>query len=381
MHDIAPEHGTGRGPRVLLIEDDAELREALCEALAEFGHTVITAVDGNEGLRQLREARPDVVVLDLMMPKLDGWQFRVVQRNDPMLAATPVVAISASSTAAAAAVDADMYLQKPFEAHTLRDAIEDVLHTNAKRLDPAKIAQTDRLAALGTVAAGLAHEINNPLTYVLLQLAQAVRLLPDLANDGNRARVEHLQRLVRGSLEGAERIRGIMTGIRTFSRTDDIGMRPVDVRVPLDAALKLVANELRHRARLVKRYTDPPPVMANEGRLGQVFLNLFANAVQALPEGAAQEHEVRVSAEADEAGDLVVVIADTGAGIPPHVLGRIFEPYFSTKPAGQGTGLGLSISHSIVTSLGGAIGVTSEVGRGATFRIVLPALHRENPSC
>lgn len=379
MQDIAHESLPRR--RILLVEDDADLREALGEALAASGHTVISAVDGADGLRQMRACRPDVVVLDLMMPRLDGWQFRLAQRKDPMLAVTPVVVISASSSATAEAVDADLYLRKPLDANTLLHAIDDAINANARRLEPANVAQTERLAALGTLAAGLAHEINNPLTYVLLQLAQAIRLLPALANDDNRARVAQLETLVRGSLEGAERIRGIMAGVRAFSRSDEISVKPVDVRVPLDAALKLVMNEIRYRARLIKDYADPPLVMANEGRLGQVFLNLITNAVQAISEGDAQAHEIRVSATSDDAGDLVVEISDTGEGIPPHLLARIFEPYFSTKPVGQGTGLGLSISHSIINSFDGTITVVSEVGRGTTFRIVLPAARREQPPC
>ena len=359
--------------RVLLVEDDGDLRDALCDALAESGLEIITAVDGSDGLRQLREARPDVVVLDLMMPKLDGWQFRVAQRSDPMLATTPVIAISASSSATAAAVDADMFLRKPLEAEALRQAITDVVAAKARRQEPMKAAESDRLATLGMLAAGLAHEINNPLTYLLLQLSQVVRRLPELESDANRTHVQDLVALARGALEGAERIRGVMTAIRTFSRIDATSLKPVDVRVPLDAAIKLVANELRHRARLVKAYTEPPVVMANEGRLGQVFLNLMTNAMHALPEGSPQEHEVRVSTGADNAGNLVVEISDTGSGIPAHVLERVFDPYFSTKPVGQGTGLGLAISRSIIAAHGGTIGVTSEPGHGATFRIVLPA--------
>jgi signal transduction histidine kinase len=379
MQGIAHESVPRR--RILLVEDDTDLREALGDALAESGHLVISAVDGTDGLRQMRACRPDVVVLDLMMPKLDGWQFRLAQRNDPMLAATPIVVISASNSATAEAVDADLYLKKPLDTETLLHAIDDVINANARRLEPAKVAQTERLAALGTLAAGLAHEINNPLTYVLLQLAQALRVLPTLANDDSRARVAQVETLVRGSLEGAERIRGIMAGVRAFSRSDDISVKLVDVRVPLDAALKLVMNEIRHRARLVKTYADPPLVLANEGRLGQVFLNLITNAVQAIAEGDAQAHEIRVSATSDEAGDLVIELSDTGEGIPAHLLGRIFEPYFSTKPVGQGTGLGLSISHSIVSSFGGKITVASEVGRGTTFRVVLPAAREDTAPC
>jgi C4-dicarboxylate-specific signal transduction histidine kinase len=382
MQDITHiEHEAPVGYRILLVEDDADLRAALGDALAASGHTVVYATDGADGLRKMSACRPDVVVLDLMMPALDGWQFRVAQRSDPALAATPVVVISASNSPTAAAVDADLYLKKPLDANTLLRAIDDVINANARRLEPARVAQAERLAALGTLAAGLAHEINNPLTYVLLQLSQALRLMPALATDGNRRGLDHVEALVRSSLEGAERIRGITTGIRAFSRSDDVALKRVDVRVPMDAALRLVGNEIRHRARLVISYTEPPLVMANEGQLGQVLLNLITNAVQAIPDGDVLNHEIRVTAGADEQGDLIVEISDTGSGVAPHLLARIFEPYFSTKPVGQGTGLGLSISHHIITSVDGTLSVTSEAGHGATFRIQLPAARPQSLTC
>ena len=372
MHPSASAHPSRPQLRVLLVEDDTDLREALCDALTASGHAVVAAVDGGDGLRRLRESPPDVVVLDLMMPKLDGWQFRLEQRKDPMLATIPVVAISASGRPTAAAVDADVFLRKPIDADTLCRAVKDVVAERERRLQPTRVAEIDRLAALGTLAAGLAHEINNPLTYVLIQVAQLVRLLPGLERETNNPRVRELEELARSALEGAERIRSIMAAIRTFSRIEDSGMKPIDVRVPLDAALKLVANELRHRACVVREYDDVPVVMANEGRLGQVFLNLLTNAMHAVPEGAPDQHEVRIKTCADDKGNLVVEIADTGAGMPPHVLARVFDPYFSTKPVGEGTGLGLSISRNIIAQHGGTIGATSEPRRGSTFRIVLP---------
>ena len=364
--------------RVLLVEDDADLRDALCDVLEENGHVVVCAADGDDGLRQLRDTKPDVVVLDLMMPRLDGWQFRLAQRADPMLAMTPVVAISASSSATAAAVDADLFLRKPLDATTLCKAVEDVVAASARRIEPVKAAEADRLANLGMLAAGLAHEINNPLTYVLLQLGQLVRMLGELEVSEDRGRVQQLEAVARGALEGAERMRGIMTSIRMFSRIDDTAMKPIDVRAPLEAALKLVANELRHRARVVIELSEVELVRGNDGRLGQVFLNLLTNAMHALspPRDSTKPHEVRATTAMDEAGRVVVEIADTGEGIPPHVLPHLFEPFFTTKPVGEGTGLGLSISRSIVAAHGGAIAVQSEVGRGTTFRIVLPAWHR-----
>jgi signal transduction histidine kinase len=358
--------------RILLVEDDVDFSEALSDSLVEHGHTVLSAINGADGLRQMFEFRPDVVVLDLMMPKLDGWQFRLAQRTDPDLAGTPIVVISASSSPAALAVDADMYLRKPLDVEVLLDAIESVLNAQQRRLDSAKVVQTERLAALGTLAAGLAHEINNPLTYVLLELEQAARMLPMLATADNRTTIDQLQRLMLDALDGASRIRDITTAIRTFSRPDSTRISPVDIRAPLDAAIKLAMNQIRHRARLTTHYPDPLIVMANEGQLGQVFLNLLTNAAQAIPEGHVDAHEIRVGTTVDQ-DKVIVEISDSGAGIPPDLIGRIFEPFFSTKPVGKGTGLGLSISHSIVTAFGGQIAVSSEAGRGTTFRVLLPA--------
>lgn len=359
--------------RILLVEDDVDLREALGEILAELGHTVVAAIDGEEGLRKMREFRPDVVVLDLMMPRVDGWQFRVAQRADPELVSTPIVVISASSNPTALAVDADLYLRKPLDADMLVQSIESVLNARQRRLESAKLAETERLAALGTLAAGIAHEINNPLTYVLIEIGQAMRLLLTIATDENRRVLEQVDKLLREALEGAERIREITAAIRTFSRPDDTRLRPIDIREPLDSAIKLAMNLIRRRARLTTNYPDPFIVLANGGQLGQVFLNLLTNAAQAIPEGSVETNEIRVDTRIAD-NHVIVEISDTGSGIPAHIIGRVFEPFFSTKPVGQGTGLGLSISHNLVAGFGGNITVTSEVGRGTAFRVFLPAL-------
>ncbi len=365
-----------RGRRILVIEDDAELREAMQETLALRGHEVSCASNGRDALQRMRLARPDLVILDLMMPVMDGWQFRAELKRDPGLADTPVVVISGNDSATAAAVDADLYMTKPIDPRALLHAIEDVLRGRERKLEPARIAQAERLAALGTLAAGMAHEINNPLTYVLLNLDCAMRALELLADQDNRERVEQVEKLVQSALEGAERIRGITSGIRAFSRAEDVRRIPLDVRSVLDSALRMVMHEIRHRARLSKIYRDVPLVMASEGRLGQVFLNLLTNAVQAIPEEDAGGHEIRLVTSTDSEGNAVVEISDSGCGIPSHLVGRIFEPFFTTKPIGHGTGLGLSISHGIVQSLGGEISVSSEVGTGSRFRIVIPPLRR-----
>jgi signal transduction histidine kinase len=363
--------------RILVIEDDAELREAMQETLSLRGHEVMSASNGREALHRMRIVRPDLVILDLMLPVMDGWQFRAEIKRDPALADTPIVVISGSDSPTAAAVDADLYMTKPIDPRTLLHAIEDVLRGRERQLEPARIAQAERLAALGTLAAGMAHEINNPLTYVLLNLDCAMRALEVLADDDNRAKVDEVERLVQSALEGAERIRGITSGIRAFSRAeDDVRRVPLDARSVLDSALRMVMHEIRHRARLSKVYRDVPLILASEGRLGQVFLNLLTNAVQAIPEEDAGAQEIRVVTSTDGEGNAVIEISDSGCGIPTHLLGRIFEPFFTTKPIGHGTGLGLSISHGIIQSMGGEISVTSEVGTGSRFRVVIPPFKR-----
>jgi signal transduction histidine kinase len=363
------------GRTLLVVEDDADIREALDGLLSMEGFRVTGCSNGREALEWLREsAKPDVILLDLMMPVMDGWQFRVAQKEDPELATIPVLALSADATAKAAAIDADAYLRKPVDYETLVDTIDRLLVAREHRELQARLAQTDRLTSLGTLAAGVAHEINNPLAYVLLNLGYVHDELAKIVPDSNDERAIEVRRALEHARDGAERIRDIVRGLKTFSRPENETLVPLDVTAVLEATLAMIANEIRHRGRLVKDYCKAPQVVANEARLGQVFLNLVMNAVQALPEGRVDQNEIRVVVRGAEEGHRVVVeVHDNGVGIPPQVRGRIFEPFFTTKPVGIGTGLGLAICHGIVTALGGTLSVESEVGKGSAFRVELPA--------
>ena len=360
--------------RVLVVEDDSELREGLAEVFEMHGYRVVTATNGRDGLRQIRAYEPDVVLLDLCMPLMDGWQFRLEQKRDPSIASIPVIAMSASESAAAATIDTDLYVKKPFTPEQIVDAMTSVLVTHQRKQDAVETAQTERLIALGTLAAGMAHEINNPLTYVFLNVTGAMRQLATL--DRSREReggvLARADRMLRDALDGSERIRGIVGSIRLFSRAEQGPMGHVDVRSCIDAAVRLVMNDLRVRARLVVQHDEVPFVLGDEGRLGQVLLNLLTNAIQAIEEGAPDANTIRVTSFTDEQGRAVIEVSDTGVGIPDHILGRVFEPFFTTKPVGKGTGLGLSITHGIIRSLGGEITAESTVGQGSTFRVVLP---------
>ncbi|HEX8824927.1 MAG TPA: ATP-binding protein [Archangium sp.] len=240
-----------------------------------------------------------------------------------------------------------------------------------------KLLATERMVSLGTLAAGVAHEINNPLSYMLSNLSFVDDELDALAAAGEGLQGERGQEVrdaLKEAISGSARVRDIVRDLKSFSRgTDDEQRGPVDMRVVLDSCVNMAWSEIRHRARLVKDYGEVPFVLGNESRLGQLFLNLLVNAAQAIPHGNLQGNEIRLTLTS-ELGEVVVAVRDTGEGIAPENLGRLFDPFFTTKPVGVGTGLGLSICHGIVTAMGGRISVESERGRGTTFRVFLPTV-------
>jgi signal transduction histidine kinase len=246
-----------------------------------------------------------------------------------------------------------------------------------------RLLLADRLAAIGTLAAGAAHEINNPLTYALINVDHVLRQLRthaaaggDLFVDGAVDALPLLIRSLEQAGDGMQRVRAIVRNLLTFSNGGFAPRTLVDVRAIVESSIQMSMHELVHRARVVRDFGDVPPVEANEAGLGQVFLNLLVNAAQAIPEGDVRSNEVRVTTCTDADGNAVVEVADTGAGIPPEVLPRIFDPFFTSNKTGRGTGLGLSISHGTVASLRGSIDVASEMGRGSRFRVTLPAAER-----
>jgi PAS domain S-box-containing protein len=233
-----------------------------------------------------------------------------------------------------------------------------------------QLIEADRLAALGTLAAGIAHEINNPLAYVMLNLEWIARKLPEVQRDPSSA--EGLMAMLEEARQGTERVSTIVRELRSFSRADGDSRHPVDLARVVQSAIRMVGNEIRYRARVVTSFETVCPVWGNEARLEQVVVNLLLNAAQAMPEARSEGNEIRVELRRDGHRQAVLEVHDNGAGMAPEVLPRIFDPFFTTKPVGLGTGLGLSICHGIVTSFGGQIAAYSEPGRGTTFRVVLP---------
>lgn len=235
-----------------------------------------------------------------------------------------------------------------------------------------KLIFADRMASVGTLAAGVAHEINNPLTYVMANVENALEEIQAISGGSASGRMKDLEEVLTEARDGVSRIAKIVRGLKTFSRADEERRSVVDLVPVLELSINMAFNEIRHRARLVKDYGKLPLVNADDARLGQVFINLLVNAAQALPEGRTDENEIRIVTSTDDAGWAVVEVRDTGPGIAAAHLARIFDPFFTTKPVGVGTGLGLAICHNIVTDVGGRITVDSELGKGTVFRVVLP---------
>ena len=258
-----------------------------------------------------------------------------------------------------------------------------------------QLLQADKMASIGQLAAGIAHEINNPIgfvnsnmgglrTYVdtlfdvIAQYQEAVAsglgqpaLLARTAQIGDAAELDYVRQdiadLIRESMDGLKRVKDIVKALRDFSHVGESEWQLADLHAGIDSTLTIVANEIKYKASVEKHYGAIPSITCLAPQLNQVFMNLFVNAAQAIKEQGV------ITIRTGLAGDMVVVeVSDTGAGIAPEHLDRIFEPFFTTKPVGSGTGLGLSLSYGIVKAHGGRIDVASTVGCGTTFTIRLP---------
>ena len=262
-----------------------------------------------------------------------------------------------------------------------------------------QLVQSEKMASIGQLAAGVAHEINNPIGYVssnirslkgyveqLLQVVDCYQERESALPAEDRTHVQSvrkkvdfeylrddIQQLLDESEEGTNRVRQIVQDLRDFSRSETAqDWQAVDLHHGLDSTLNIASNEIKYRADVVREYGRLPMVECLPSQLNQVFMNLFVNAAQAMPEG----HRGTITVRTGQEGEQVwIEVADDGQGIPPETIDKIFDPFFTTKPIGRGTGLGLSLSYGIVQKHNGRIGVQSVRGAGTTFRITLPIQH------
>jgi signal transduction histidine kinase len=382
--------------RVLLVEDNPDDAELVVLELRRAGYEPLfrRVQTAEEMTAALTKETWEVIVSDHSLPNFSAPEaFAIVRRLNidiPFIIVSGTVGEEIAVQAMRSGVH-DFLLKGHLKR--LVAAIEREIREAAIRAERRKIQEqlliSERMASMGTLAAGVAHEINNPLSVVVGNLHVIRQDLEALIGDLDGATAgavagmtSGLRESVRDAEEAAERVRAIVGDLRVFSRPDEDLRSSVDVHKVLESSLRMARNELRRRAKIVLDFGAVSNVDGNEGRLGQVFLNLLVNAAHAIPEGRTEQNDITVRTTAEN-GMIVVEVSDTGSGIAPEVLPRIFDAFFTTKPIGIGTGLGLAICHRILTALNGRIEVKSQVGVGTTFRVFLvparPKQTREVP--
>jgi signal transduction histidine kinase len=382
--------------RVLLVEDSEADAFLVLRELRRDYDTVAERVETAAAMRAALSRPWDLVCSDWHMPQFSATEaFALVKQaglDVPFIIISGVV----GEETAVAAMRAGVHDFLPKGALSrLLPAVQRELREARVRAEQRRMQQhlaiSDRLASIGMIAAGVAHEINNPLAALIanLEAAQEVLARARTIAEAQAATAAPAERETwRGlwsTLErqlvplgdagvAAGRIRDTAQDLKLFSKAHSDERTLVDVRPVLESSARMAATATRHCARVVRDLAEVPPILASEGRISQVFLNLILNAAQSIPEGHAAENEIRLVTRFDAAsGRVVVEVRDTGCGIPDEHLPHIFEPFFTTKPNGIGTGLGLSICQRVVAALDGTIGVRSRVGEGSTFTIAIPA--------
>ncbi|HLV67825.1 MAG TPA: response regulator [Polyangiaceae bacterium] len=374
---------------------DPRLQLVLCTAYSDYSwEEMVAELGARGGFLILKKPFDSIEVRQLARALSEKW--RLLRENEAHLLSLEAQVRSRTDE-----------LERALER--LRDEMADRL-----RLEK-ELRHAQKLEALGRLVAGIGHEVNNPLAYVMVNIDWAVSELTragdalaegvapqpstpprsrparsapprvpewraskrppseggaDAPQDGVIATLFAVRDALVEAASGAERIRRIVNSAREFSRPREEAPTAVDLSGCFEGALRIVGNEIRHRARLVVAFADTPPVLADPHRLEQVFVNLLMNALQALPEDGANQ-EIVVTTEVRDPERVLLTIRDTGTGIAEADLEHVFEPFFSTRPVGQGTGLGLWICRSIIESFGGTIELESQVGHGTTARVTL----------
>jgi two-component system NtrC family sensor kinase len=420
------QHPGAEYSRVLILENDSSNRAVLRQEL-DVSYRLIEAENAQECLDLLEQQPVDLLLLDLMLPGTSGVDMlkrmqSLPEKNYPrvIVLSTPMDSKTLSRMFELGASD---YLCKPFNRDELRSRVksqialahyEKQLKKHQARLQDeqqqestfSQLLQSEKMASIGQLAAGVAHEINNPVGFVygnlnilqeyfdaigsLLSLYRQLERVAEGPSDETQKRLiaeivaqreaqglefmlEDIPGLMADALEGTERIKTIVQGMNAFTRADDGEMCACDINKGIEATLKMVWNELKYRCRVQKTLNAIPSVYGNISQLNQVFTNLLINAAHAIK----KDGEISIVTDYTD-NEVVIRIADTGCGIPPEHLERLFKPFFTTKPVGQGTGLGLYLSNEIILQHQGTIAVYSTEGEGAEFVIRLPAAKQED---
>jgi signal transduction histidine kinase len=399
--------------KILIADDDSVSRRLLQRYLQKWGYEVSAVEDGRQALQQFEGGLFRMVITDWMMPGLDGpsllRRIRSCRRPGYIYAILVTAKSQKQDLIEGMEAGADDFLTKPVDRDELRVRLragERIIRLeHGLRETQAALVQTEQLASLGRLAAGLAHEINNPISYVISNLSilrrdyQSIvdlldrygtgrnaiaRLDPDLAVELSRLEDdldlphvrENFDRLFRSTSDGLRRIRDIVANLRDFAQIDQAEFSEIDLNAALQTTLEALRHEIAQKPVEVHTdFTELPRVACYPGKINQVFLQVLTNAIQASQPGGPIHVRTRLLC-AENA--VLVEIEDHGEGIRPEHLPHLFEPFFTTKPIGSGTGLGLPICYGIVRDHGGSISAESHLGTGSLFRIRLP-LHPPQP--
>ena len=388
----------GSQPRLLIADDEPDMRRFLKSQLS-LHYQVLEAVDGQQAIGQANQFLPDIILLDMMMPEKDGLQVCRELRQETATQSIPIILLTAradeETKLAALSAGASDFLSKPFSTTELHVRIKNLVesyHFQRKlsrqnqllesTIDQLKetesqLVQSEKLASLGRMSAGIIHEINNPLNFATTGLFTLRHKAKHLAE---AERAEYAEIL--GDVEeGIKRVKNIVADLREFTHPDTVQFEEVDVRKAVASSLRFLSNEWKDKVEIVEEVPEGQTIWANQTKLTQVLVNLLQNSLDALrgKRRAGEKPTIWIEGKADAARS-VLTIRDNGVGIDPGIVDKIFDPFFTTKDVGQGMGLGLSICYRIVQDSDGRIVVRSEPGKFCEFKLEFPVRERLDSS-
>ncbi|TAK07025.1 MAG: response regulator [Candidatus Manganitrophaceae bacterium] len=392
---LQEEPGADKGVhRILLVDDNPDMLSYVASQLKK-DYQLLFAKDGKEGVDRAKSDIPDLIISDVMMPYKDGYQLCREVKEEPRTCHIPIILLTAktdlSTKIEGLELGADDYLTKPFNSQELRARVRSLIslrklereiqlrsHQLEETLQELKetqghLVQSEKMAALGLLVAGVAHEINNPVSFAKGSLAIVRRSLDQLKSTDRLSPAEISELLedidtsVRVITNGLDRTENIIRNLKSFVRKDEEILKPFDIHEGFESTLQLFQHEISHRITIHREYGTVPPIEAIPGQINQAFMNVVQNAAQAIPERG------DIFIKTEQQGDHVKIsIRDTGSGIAEKDLSRIFDPFFTTKDVGKGTGLGMTITYKIIETHHGKIEVKSKTGSGTEVTITLP---------
>jgi signal transduction histidine kinase len=388
---VKPVELGGSRPVVLVADDEPDMRRFLKSELIE-DYDVIEAADGLQALEKAQHFLPDIILLDMMMPEMDGLEVCHELRQRDATVNIPIILLTARADEEtkfdALGMGANDFLAKPFSSTELQARIKNLIESHHyqrklskqnKALTTAieqikdtemQLVQSEKLASLGRLSAGIIHEINNPLNFTMTGLF-ALRNKSKSLSPEQRGEYDEILNDVE---EGLKRVRNIVSDLRTFTHPGGGTGEPVDVADVVGASLRFLAGEWKDKAAIEQKLPPGQIAWANRNKLIHVLVNLLQNSIDALAEknfDGGEKPTIWIEGRV-EGGRSLIIVRDNGMGIEQKVVDKIFDPFFTTKEVGKGMGLGLSICYRIVQGYGGRIVVRSERGKFCEFTIDLP---------